>query len=220
LVAFVLAVLGRSELAPDERASDELFQFCENLVALVVSSGIDLHTIAWTLRFREELHMFRSMMMPTKATADDSEGDSDGDDNDSGSDEDGEEDTTWLVHAVASASGFAGPLEYFLKESGHEYAFASWSPVGITRLVVLILTSSSGLLDAAGTNALSIVSPYTSVFAMGAIAQALLQAQTIQVPQTKPFALVLSTVEGIKLTVMLLPVDKTPRSGRAQVRAQ
>ncbi|TMW56410.1 hypothetical protein Poli38472_006420 [Pythium oligandrum] len=209
LVAFLLHVVGREELSFEELVNNDVLK--AQVVGILVRTGVELHEILWTLRFREELIRFREVMVPGKApdTSSDEESNSEEDEDD----EDellADEDEQWMIRSIAKSVGLSG-FEYFLKLSGQEYAFASWSTNGIVRIAAIALLSQSTPLS-------PLISSPSWLFSIAVVAQVLLQGET---HESKKYGLqvLLSALDSCKEGQLAYDVSSTESSASASFAA-
>lgn len=115
-------------------------------MAHVLEMRIDPLLILSTLRFREELHECRRMMLPSVADMLDEEGEDE-------MDGEGEEeyeterflrgDEDWIVKSVIHRYGLSA-FKYFALETNQEHEFASWSSDGIATIAYSIFVEING----------------------------------------------------------------------------
>lgn len=131
---------------------------------------MDLESILSTSRFREELRECQRMLLPSSNWTSDDEDDFSSDDEE----DRGEGEESKIITQTALATWNLSEFEYFVTESGQEYAFASWSAEGIRAFAYVLLVELEK--SEAVSHPLSVVTSALSwLFIIAPSIQALLQ---------------------------------------------
>ncbi|GAB9470466.1 Yap-binding/alf4/glomulin [Globisporangium polare] len=167
--AYLLFLLGKDAsilLSSDDAA----LTLRRRLVEHILGCGVDLESILSTSRFREELRECQRMLLPSSNWTSDDEDDFSSDDEE----DRGEGEESKIITQTALATWNLSEFEYFVTESGQEYAFASWSAEGIRAFAYVLLVELEK--SEAVSHPLSVVTSALSwLFIIAPSIQALLQ---------------------------------------------
>jgi len=184
----------------------------------VINSGIDMHVLLATMRFREELVTCRRALMPSfesdsesddDAFRDNEEGDEEGDEDGEDDQETRRDDMQWIAHAVSKSWGLLD-FVYFLSDSGQEFAFAAWSSRGIGVFAFSIFVERMTVDGLAAPPFAAIILPSSALFLASAYAHAMIVSDENEVSAS---AEALRIISGLEWTLIVLEFTTGTRQG-------